>query len=80
MDMIHQLILNFSNDIENGEELWNITKGIVWGSEQTLARTRHKGIWEFRSEDQHFTFSKVLCWTAIDKAIKVAKLLGKPQN
>ena len=39
-----------------------------------------KGIWEFRSEDQHFTFSKVLCWTAIDKAIRAAKLLGKPQT
>ena len=29
-----------------------------------------KGIWEFRNEDQHFTFSKVLCWVAIDRAIK----------
>lgn len=76
MDMIHQLLVNFSNDIEDGEALWNITKGIVW------VVNRHwqepdKGIWEFRSEDQHFTFSKVLCWTAVDKALKVAKLLGK---
>ena len=76
MDMIHQLILNFSNDIENGEELWNITKGIVWVVNKHWQEP-DKGIWEFRSEDQHFTFSKVLCWTAIDKAIKVAKLLGK---
>ena len=30
MDMIYQLIRNFSNDIENGEELWGITKSIVW--------------------------------------------------
>ncbi|MBC2846823.1 glycoside hydrolase family 15 protein [Winogradskyella flava] len=76
MDMIHQLLLHFNNDIEDGEALWNITKGIVW------VVNRHwqepdKGIWEFRSEDQHFTFSKVLCWTAVDKAIKVAILLGK---
>ena len=76
MDMIHQLILNFSNDIENGEELWNITKGIVWVVNKHWQEP-DKGIWEFRSEDHHFTFSKVLCWTAIDKAIKVAKLLGK---
>ena len=74
--MIHQLILNFSNDIENGEELWNITKGIVWVVNKHWQEP-DKGIWEFRSEDQHFTFSKVLCWTAIDKAIKVAELLGK---
>ena len=36
-----------------------------------------KGIWEFRSEDLHFTFSKVLCWVAIDRAIKIAKIVEK---
>lgn len=76
MDMIHQLLLNFGNDIENGEELWNITKGIVWVVNKHWQEP-DKGIWEFRGEDQHFTFSKVLCWTAVDKAIKVAKILGK---
>ncbi len=76
MDMIHQLLLNFNNDIEDGEALWNITKGIVWVVDKHWQEP-DKGIWEFRSEDQHFTFSKVLCWTAVDKAIKVAKLLGK---
>jgi GH15 family glucan-1,4-alpha-glucosidase len=76
MDVIHQLIANFSNDIENGEELWTITKGIVWVVSKHWEEP-DKGIWEFRAEDRHFTFSKVLCWTAIDKAIKVAKLLGK---
>ena len=76
MDTIYQLLLNFSNDIENGEALWNITKGIVWVVDKHWQEP-DKGIWEFRSEDQHFTFSKVLCWTAIDKAIKVAHLLGK---
>lgn len=76
MDMIHQLILNFSNDIEDGESLWSITKGIVWVVQKHW-KEPDKGIWEFRSEDQHFTFSKILCWTAIDKAIKVAKLLNK---
>ncbi|WP_178987968.1 glycoside hydrolase family 15 protein [Winogradskyella schleiferi] len=76
MDMIYQLIFNFSNDIEDGEALWNITKGIVWVVNKHWQEP-DKGIWEFRSEDQHFTFSKVLCWTAVDKAIKVAKLLGK---
>lgn len=76
MDMIYQLLANFSNDIENGEALWNITKGIVWVVDKHW-REPDKGIWEFRSEDQHFTFSKVLCWTAVDKAIRVAKLLNK---
>ncbi|MEE9362122.1 MAG: glycoside hydrolase family 15 protein [Cellulophaga sp.] len=79
MDVIHAQLAKFSTNIENGEELWGITKGIVW------IVSRHwqepdKGIWEFREEDRHFTFSKVLCWVAIDRAIKVARILKKTRK
>lgn len=76
MDVVYQLLLNFKSDVDHREELWTITKGIVW----VVARhwtEPDKGIWEFRNEDRHFTFSKVLCWTAVDKAIRVAELLKK---
>ena len=56
--------------------MWDITKSIVWVVSRDWQEA-DKGIWEFRSEDRHFTFSKVLCWVAIDKAIKTARLLGK---
>ncbi|NNK76763.1 MAG: glycoside hydrolase family 15 protein, partial [Maribacter sp.] len=39
-----------------------------------------KGIWEFRTEDRHFTFSKVLCWVALDRAVKVARILKKTRK
>lgn len=76
MDVIYTQLEKFNTDIENGEELWNITKGIAWivGNHW---QEPDKGIWEFRTENQHFTFSKVLCWTAIDRAIKVAEFFGK---
>jgi GH15 family glucan-1,4-alpha-glucosidase len=79
MDVIHAQLVKFSTNIENGEELWGITKGIVW------IVTRHwreadKGIWELRTEERHFTFSKVLCWVAIDRAIKVARILKKTRK
>lgn len=76
MDVIYEQILSFSNDIENIEELWSITKGIVWIVNKHWQEP-DKGIWEFRGEDRHFTFSKVLCWVAIDRAIKVARMFGK---
>lgn len=76
MDVIYEQLVKFSNDIENGEELWSITKGIVWIVNKHW-REPDKGIWEFRGEDRHFTFSKVLCWVALDRAIKVAKIFGK---
>ena len=76
MDVIYEQLMKFSNDIENGEELWSITKAIVWIVDKHW-READKGIWEFRGEDRHFTFSKVLCWVALDRAIKVAKIFGK---
>ncbi|BDW91244.1 glycoside hydrolase family 15 protein [Allomuricauda sp. XS_ASV26] len=79
MDVIYEQLRNFSNDLENGEELWNITKGIVWIVGKHWQEP-DKGIWEFRGEDRHFTFSKVLCWVAIDRAIKVAKMFGKTRK
>ena len=79
MDVIYQQLALFKTDAEYGEEIWSITKGIVWNVSETW-KDPDKGIWEFRAEDQHFTFSKVLCWTAIDRAIKIAKILGKPHK
>ncbi|MGB5188752.1 glycoside hydrolase family 15 protein [Robiginitalea sp.] len=79
MDMIHTQLVRFPNDIENGEELWSLTKGIVWIVEKHW-KEPDKGIWEFRTEDRHFTFSKVLCWVAIDRAIKIARIFRKQRK
>ena len=76
MDVIYQELVKFNCDVENKEELWTITKGIAWVVKHHWTEP-DKGIWEFRQGDRHFTFSKVLCWVAIDRAIKVSKMLGK---
>lgn len=76
MDMIYAELVRFRVDVETGEELWGLTKGIVW-IVQKHWREPDKGIWEFRTEDRHFTFSKVLCWVAIDRAIKIARIFHK---
>jgi GH15 family glucan-1,4-alpha-glucosidase len=31
------------------------------------------GIWEVRGEDEHFTQSKVMCWVALDRAVRLAQ-------
>ncbi|NKI32697.1 glycoside hydrolase family 15 protein [Croceivirga thetidis] len=79
MDVIYEQLAKFGSDIENSEELWGITKGIVWIVAKHWQEP-DKGIWEFREEDRHFTFSKILCWVAIDRAIKVAKIFKKTRK
>ncbi len=76
MDVIYQQLVQFRTDIENSEDLWSITKGIVWIVGNSWQEP-DKGIWEFRTESRNFTFSKVLCWTAVDRAIKVAQMFNK---
>jgi GH15 family glucan-1,4-alpha-glucosidase len=36
------------------------------------------GIWEARTDRQHYLFSKVMCWVALDRAIKAATALEMP--
>ncbi len=37
---------------------------------------RDQGIWEMRGPAKHFTYSKLMCWVALDRAIMLADLLG----
>src|SRR4051794_6168042 len=38
------------------------------------------GIWEMRGDPLHHLSSKVLCWTALDRAVKIAPKLGRHAN
>ena len=38
-------------------------------------RDRDQGIWEVRGDPQHFLYSKVMCWVALDRAIALAAVL-----
>lgn len=76
MDVIYQQFVQFDCSLDNSEELWTISKSIVNIVKDNWQR-KDKGIWEFRTEERHFTFSKLLCWVAVDRAIKIAKLLNK---
>ncbi|WP_034891896.1 glycoside hydrolase family 15 protein [Gillisia sp. Hel_I_29] len=74
MEVIYQQFLQFETSLENSEELWTITRGIVKIVEEHW-QSPDKGIWELRTEDRHFVFSKLLCWVAVDRAIKIGEIL-----
>jgi pentatricopeptide repeat protein len=39
-------------------------------------RLPDRGIWEVRGPERHFTYSKLMCWVALDRALRLADLLG----
>ena len=55
------------------ERLWPILKKQV---EAALANWRlpDRGIWEVRGEPKHFTSSKVMCWVALDRGARLARI------
>lgn len=74
MEVIYQQFLMFETSLENSEQLWTVVRGIVMIVEENW-RKPDKGIWELRTEDRHFVFSKLLCWVAMDRAIKIGEVL-----
>lgn len=79
MEVIYQHFLRFETTLENSEELWTIVRGIVRIVEEHW-KEPDKGIWEFRTEERHFTFSKLLCWVAVDRAVKIGEILRNGIN
>lgn len=74
MDVIYQDMKYYQVSTENAEELWTIVRSIVKSVEANWEKP-DKGIWEIRADGRHFTFSKLLCWVAVDRAVKIARIL-----
>ncbi|MCG5219398.1 glycoside hydrolase family 15 protein [Streptosporangium sp. KLBMP 9127] len=59
--------------------------GRIWPilKRQVEAAIKHwrepdRGIWEVRGEPKHFTSSKIMCWVALDRGAKLARLREDP--
>jgi GH15 family glucan-1,4-alpha-glucosidase len=37
-------------------------------------------LWEYRSNNKHFLFSKLMCWAAVDRGIAIATRLGQTER
>ncbi len=78
MDVIYQQFKLFDVSLQNSEELWTITRSIIKNVRRNWKKP-DRGIWEIRTEQRHFTFSKLLCWVAVDRGIKVARLIKRDE-
>jgi GH15 family glucan-1,4-alpha-glucosidase len=61
--------------VEKGGVLQGDETRLLIGFAQTACtqwRDPDSGIWEIRGRKRHYTFSKVMCWTALDSLIKLS--------
>ncbi len=75
LNSLYLFYLKHNASPEIGEISWDLIFGFV---ETTINEWKKKdhSIWEFRGTNRHYTFSKVMCWVAVDRGIKIAKKLG----
>jgi GH15 family glucan-1,4-alpha-glucosidase len=60
-------------------ELWKDLRRLVdWVCAQW--RTPDNGIWEVRGGPQHFVYSKLMCWVAVDRALRLAARRSFPAD
>ena len=76
MDVIYQDMTLRQRTPESLDRVWTRVRSIVRHVRMRWQEP-DRGIWEIRGEKRHFVFSKVLCWVAIDRAIKIAELLDR---
>jgi len=76
IDIMHKYFQLFRHTLAYSEDLWSIVRSLVRNVAETW-RNPDKGIWEIRSQEHHFTFSKVLCWVALDRGVRIAEILEK---
>jgi len=72
LDALHQARKSALAPDESG---WALQIAIMAHLEECWREPDH-GIWEVRSEPEHFTYSKVMAWVAFDRAIKSAENFG----
>jgi len=62
-----------------GEATWNSLRALVdWVSEHW--RRPDSGIWEVRAGQQHYVMSKVMCWVALDRGVRMAEEFELPAD
>ncbi|WP_024793287.1 glycoside hydrolase family 15 protein [Tomitella biformata] len=76
--LLDSIYLNLRSREEIPEFLWPL---IVRQVEQAIANWQlpDRGIWEVRGEPQHFTSSKVMCWVALDRGARMARMHGEAE-
>lgn len=77
-DLMHQNLTDNHPAPEALDRLWTRVRSIVKTVEEFWVQP-DRGIWEIRGEERHFVFSKVLCWVAVDRAIKIAERIDKQE-
>jgi GH15 family glucan-1,4-alpha-glucosidase len=76
--IFEQLALNGHGQLMPYDEWVRITRHLDWLCDHW--QDPDHGIWEVRSQRRHFTYSRLMCWVALDRAITIATKRAFPAD
>ncbi|HXI35696.1 MAG TPA: glycoside hydrolase family 15 protein, partial [Burkholderiales bacterium] len=72
MDVLYQAC---KGGLAGSEATWGVQSALLAHLE-TIWRSADEGLWEVRGPRRHFTHSKIMCWVAFDRAVKLVEQFG----
>ncbi|RKS80484.1 GH15 family glucan-1,4-alpha-glucosidase [Motilibacter peucedani] len=61
------------------ERIWPLMEALTQRAMDAW-REPDRGIWEVRGEPQHFVSSKIMCWVALDRGARIARMLEQTKR
>src|SRR5262249_50976849 len=74
-EVIDSFYQGLKGGLEIGETGWALVSALVRELETRWHRP-DRGIWESRGQPRHYTYSKVMCWVAFDRALAMMREKG----
>jgi GH15 family glucan-1,4-alpha-glucosidase len=74
-EILDTLFLAQQSGLGTTQASWALQRALVAHAEHAWREPDH-GIWEVRGPKRHFTHSKVMCWVALDRAVKMIERFG----
>ncbi|MEV7009019.1 glycoside hydrolase family 15 protein [Streptosporangium sp. NPDC051022] len=75
-EVMNSLYLSRASGMEPDQRAWTIQRELM-GYVESHWDEPDEGLWEVRGPRRHFTHSKVMCWVALDRAIKQVEEFGR---
>ncbi|QMU78519.1 glycoside hydrolase family 15 protein [Streptacidiphilus sp. PB12-B1b] len=76
-EVVDTLYLAMESGIPMERHVWGIVRALMDFLERNWSEP-DEGLWEVRGGRRHFVHSKVMCWVAFDRAVRMAEASGLP--
>lgn len=78
IDIIYLYFVYYEYEKRMTKKYWRILKYTVNQIKFNWMR-KDSGIWEYRNLEKHYTYSKLMCFVGVDRAIKIAQHFGREE-